>query len=171
MVSTPLKNISQNENLPQIGVKIPKNIWVATTQKIYTSTTPRSFTFSPLKAKMVAVRFRFLYPFRPFLGAFFTSPFRDDSFLGKKTSFFLCFFIYIQTVVVFSDFLHQQYRLGPAQTTKNNGEWKLLKVPYENHIKIVMIYVQTATPRQLQHTPDIACFCSCGIGNSREASS
>ena len=32
MVSTPLKHISQNGNLPQIGVKI-KNIWVATTQK------------------------------------------------------------------------------------------------------------------------------------------
>ena len=31
MVSTPSKNISQNGNLPQIGVKI-KNIWVATTQ-------------------------------------------------------------------------------------------------------------------------------------------
>ena len=30
VVSTPLKNISQNGNLPQIGVKI-KNIWVATT--------------------------------------------------------------------------------------------------------------------------------------------
>ena len=30
VVSTHLKNISQNENLPQVGMKI-KNIWVATT--------------------------------------------------------------------------------------------------------------------------------------------
>ena len=31
VVSTQLKNISQNGNLPQVGMKM-KNIWVATTQ-------------------------------------------------------------------------------------------------------------------------------------------
>jgi len=43
VISTPLKNISQNGNLPQIGVKIKKN--VTTTQSTFTQLCTKSPNF------------------------------------------------------------------------------------------------------------------------------
>ena len=46
MISTPLENISQNGNLPQIGANI-KNIWVATTQPTLLYTILIEFAIRP----------------------------------------------------------------------------------------------------------------------------